>query len=151
MIRDARPEERDALEALQRRSSDVWERYRTALREDPAAIHVPAAAIAEGRTRVALDAEDRVVGFSLVLAATPAGGVELDGLFVEPRAMRAGIGRELVEDAAARARVSGARSLDVVAGPEAVGFYERVGFAREAGAPTSFAEAFRLRRPLTGS
>ena len=151
MIRDARPEERDLLEALQRRSSDVWSRYRGALTEHPDAIHVPAAAIAEGRTRVAVDESGRVLGFSLVIDVTDGGGVELNGLFVEPAAMREGVGRELVEDAATRARAVGALSLDVVAGPEAVGFYEEVGFVREGTAETSFAEAFRLRRALSAS
>ncbi len=62
MIRDARPGERELLESLQRRSSDVWSRYRTAMTEHPDAIHVPAAAIAEGRTRVAVDDSGRSSG-----------------------------------------------------------------------------------------
>ena len=48
-------------------------------------------------------------------------------------------------------RPSAHSSLDVVAGPEAVGFYERVGFVREGIAQTSFAEAVRLRRALSAS
>lgn len=147
MIRDARPEERAALEALQRRASDVWPRYREALAEQPGAIHVPAAAIAEGRTRVATDATGAVVGFALVCAPVDR-HVELDGLFVEPEAMGTGVGRALVEDAAERARAAGAGWLDVVAGPEAVGFYERTSFVREGPAQTLFAEAFRLHRAL---
>ena len=147
MIRDARPEEREALEALQRRASDVWPRYREALAEHPDAIHVPAAAIAEGRTRVATGEDGALLGFALVCAPRD-GHVELDGLFVEPAVIRGGLGRALVADAAARARSAGATHLDVVAGPEAVGFYERLGFVREGPAETLFAEAFRLHLSL---
>ena len=54
-IRDARPDEASALEALQRRSSDVWEEYRAQLAAHPDAIAPPHHAIAEGRVRVAAD------------------------------------------------------------------------------------------------
>ena len=55
LIRDARPDEASALEALQRRSSDVWEEYRAQLAANPDAIEPPHQAIADGRVRVAVD------------------------------------------------------------------------------------------------
>ena len=66
-IRDALPPEAAALAALQRRSSDVWEEYRAALAANPDAIEPPSQAIAEGRVRVAVDASQRRLGFSVVL------------------------------------------------------------------------------------
>ena len=54
-IRDARPDEALSLEALQRRSSDVWEEYRAQLAANPDAIEPPQRAIADGRVRVAVD------------------------------------------------------------------------------------------------
>jgi GNAT superfamily N-acetyltransferase len=116
LIRGARPGEASALEALQRRASDVWEEYRAQLAAHPDAIEPPHGAIAEGRVRVAVDGSGRRLGFSVVL---PVGGgrCELDDLFVEPDSMRQGIGRLLVDEFAARAAAAGARYVDVIANP----------------------------------
>jgi GNAT superfamily N-acetyltransferase len=82
------------------------------------------------------------------LAANPDDCVhELDGLFVEPNEMSGGIGRALVEDAAARAAAQGATSLEVTAGP-AQGFDEKVGFYLTGAAQTRFGPAVRMRRDL---
>lgn len=146
-IRDAQAGEAEALEALQRRSSDVWEAYREQLAANPEAIEAPIAAIAEGRVRVALDRDGRPIGFSVVEPAQD-GGVELDALFVDADAMGAGVGRALVADVVARARDAGATHVQVIAGDEAVGFYERLGFGRRGRAGTRFALAYRLRLDL---
>ena len=90
--------------------------------------------------------DDAPAGFSVVIPGD--GGVhELDGLFVEPDQMYGGIGRALVEDAAARASHGGARCLEVTAGP-AQGFYEKVGFRVIGESQTRFGPAVRLRREL---
>ena len=96
LIRDARADEAFALEALQRRASDVWEEYRAQLAAHPDAITPPHQAIAEGRVRVAVDAAGRRLGFSTVL---PVHGrrCELDDLFVEPEWMQRGVGRVLAD------------------------------------------------------
>ena len=145
-IRHARVGETLALEALQRRSSDVWEDYREQLAAHPDAIEVPQSFIDKGWTRVAVDDDDTPIGFSVVI---PTDGPfhELDGLFVEPAHMRGGIGRALVEDAAARGSREGATALEVTAGP-AQGFYEKVGFRLVGEAQTRFGPAVRLRRDL---
>jgi GNAT superfamily N-acetyltransferase len=147
-IRGATGAERAALEALQRRSSDVWEAYREQLAANPDAIALPDAFIANGWVRVAVADDDRPIGFSV---AIPGGGEahELDGLFVEPGHMRHGVGRALVEDAATRARDRGAACLEVTAGP-AQGFYERVGFTVVGRTETRFGPAVRMRRDLRG-
>jgi GNAT superfamily N-acetyltransferase len=146
-IRDAAANEAPALEALQRRSSDVWEEYRDQLAAHPDAIELPSAFIDRGWVRVAVDASGTPVGFSVVI---PSDGLshELDGLFVEPAQMRRGIGRALVEDAAARARLHGALVMDVTAGP-AQPFYERAGFTVTGPARTRFGTAARMRRILS--
>jgi len=145
-IRNARAPEAPMLEALQRRSSNVWEEYREQLAANPDAIELPQQLVEEGWVRVAVDAEDRPVGFSVVILRR--GPVhELDGLFVEPDQMNAGVGRALVEDAAARAKDQGAEALEVTAGP-AQGFYDRVGFNRIGTARTRFGPAVRMRREL---
>ena len=137
--------EAPVLEALQRRSSDVWEAYREQLAANPDAIEMPQAFIDNGWVRVAIDVDETPVGFSVVMPNGP--NHELDGLFVEPDQMSAGVGRALVEDAAARASDQGAEALEVTAGP-AEGFYRRVGFSRSGVAQTRFGPAVRLRRDL---
>jgi GNAT superfamily N-acetyltransferase len=145
-IRNATVTEAPVLEALQRRSSDVWEAYRERLAANPDAIELPQAFIDKRWVRVAIDIDATPVGFSVVV---PENGPihKLDGLFVEPDQMYAGVGRALVEDAATRASDLGAEALEVTAGP-AQGFYEKVGFDLIGVAQTRFGPAVRMRRDL---
>ncbi|MBV8998002.1 MAG: GNAT family N-acetyltransferase [Solirubrobacterales bacterium] len=146
IIRNAAQTEAPVLEALQRRSSDVWEQYREQLAAHPDAIELPQAFVDNNWVRVAVDIEGTPVGFSVVI---PTDGPvhELDGLFVEPRHMSSGVGRALIEDAAARASAQGAEALEVTVGP-AQGFYERVGFTLIGATQTRFGPAVRMRRDL---
>ena len=134
------------LEGLQRRSSDVWEAYREQLAANPDAIELPRSFIENGWVRVAVACDETPVGFSVVIPGEGDAHV-LDGLFVEPPHMKRGVGRSLVEDAAARASANGAACLEVTAGP-AQGFYERVGFRVIGEAETRFGPALRMRREL---
>lgn len=145
-IRNGPQTEAPVLEALQRRSSDVWEQYREQLAAHPDAIELPQAFIDNRWVRVAVDVDDTPIGFSAVI---PGNGPvhELDGLFVEPQHMSSGVGRALIEDAAARASAQGAEALEVTVGP-AQGFYERVGFNLIGTAQTRFGPAVRMRRDL---
>ncbi|MBV9364314.1 MAG: GNAT family N-acetyltransferase [Solirubrobacterales bacterium] len=145
-IRTARDREASELEALQRRSSDVWEEYREQLAAHPDAIEFPQHFIDQGWTRVAVLGDDTPVGFSVVIPGQ-GGAHELDGLFVEPERMRRGIGRSLVEDACERARKAGADRLEVTVGP-AQAFYEKLGFEVVGTVRTRFAPAVRMRRVL---
>jgi ribosomal protein S18 acetylase RimI-like enzyme len=147
-IRDARADEALALESLQRRASDVWEEYRVQLAANPGAIAPPHQAIAEGRVRVAVDGSGRRLGFSVVLAVAD-GKCELDDLFVEPDRMRRGVGRMLVHDLATRAAAAGASHVDVIANPNALGFYARVGFEVTGQASTQFGNAPRMTLDLS--
>jgi GNAT superfamily N-acetyltransferase len=145
-IRNATATEAPVLEALQRRSSDVWAEYREQLAAYPDAIELPRAFIDKGWVRIAIDIHETPVGFSVVV---PTNGCvhELDGLFVEPDQMSCGVGRALVEDVAARASDQGAKALEVTAGP-AQAFYERVGFKLIGPTQTRFGPAVRMRRDL---
>lgn len=145
-IRDALAGEALALEALQRRSSAVWEQYREQLEANPDAIELPESFIEHGWVRVAVADDQTPLGFSVVIPGDDRVH-ELDGLFVEPDQQHRGIGRALVVDAAARAANRLARCLEVTAGP-ATGFYEKLGFAIIAEAETRFGPAVRMRRDL---
>jgi predicted N-acetyltransferase YhbS len=148
VIRSARPGEREALEDLQRRSSLHWPMYREQLAAEPDTIELPAEQIAAGHVRVA-ERSGRVVGFAVLLERR-AEACELDGLFVEPDRMGTGIGRRLVDDAKRIARERGATRIDVVANPQAGGFYERVGFVSAGEAQTRFGPAPRMALTAIG-
>lgn len=75
----------------------------------------------------------------------------IDDLFVEPAFMRRGIGRALVEDAAARAISVGAPEMTVVAHPRNFAFYESLGFVRSEATSTRFGPATTMRRRLAPS
>ena len=90
--------------------------------------------------------DETPLGFSVVIP-TDDSVHELDGLFVEPAHMYRGIGRALVDAAAARAGDQDAICLQVTAGP-ATGFYEKLGFAVTGEAQTRFGRAVRMRRDL---
>jgi predicted N-acetyltransferase YhbS len=62
--------------------------------------------------------------------------------------MRAGVGRRLVDDAKRIARERGATRIDVLANPQAVAFYEAVGFVPAGQAQTRFGPAPRMSLPL---
>lgn len=145
-LRPARPDERAALEDLQRRASLVWDDYREALSAHPEAIELPAEQIAAGQVIVA-ERDGVTLGFTVVLPRAD-DGAELDGLFVEPDHWRSGVGRRLVDAAVAAAREGGAATLHVIANPRALSFYEAVGFERLGETPTRFGPAIAMRKAL---
>ena len=137
VIRPARADERAVLEDLQRRASLVYANSRAALLTHPESItlpaeHIPHALVAETDTLI--------VGFAVALPLD-ALTAELDGLFVDPDAWRQQIGRRLVETIAA------GRSLHVIANPNALEFYEKLGFETLGTSQTRFGPAITMRRP----
>jgi GNAT superfamily N-acetyltransferase len=138
VIRLAREDEREMLEALQRRASLMNETDRPHLEAHPDAIHLPPAQIANGQVLVAV-LDGRPAGFAAVV------GGELDGLFVEPELWKLGIGKVLVDAASQEARSKGL-ALTVVTNPAAQGFYERCGFSLEGETKTRFGPGLRMSR-----
>ena len=141
-IRLARPEERGALEDLQRRASLALGEYNEQLEAEPDAIELPIEQIRQGAVIVA-ELDDRLAGFAVVVIDGDA--AELDGLFVEPELWRKGIGASLVDVAVHEARRQGLAMM-VVANPSAREFYEKCGFTLEGEAQTRFGPALRMSR-----
>jgi GNAT superfamily N-acetyltransferase len=142
-IRSAVAAERRALEELQFRASIHSTRYADDLRANPDAIEIPPWQFEQDLVRVAEDGNG-VAGFAVSLPPAE-GACELDAIFVEPDRMRTGVGRLLIDDAVARARGWGANRIEVVANPDAVDFYERVGFAGSEIVATRFGPGRRMR------
>ena len=141
-IRLARPEEREALEELQRRASLALNEYREQLLVEPDAVELPAEQIESGEVIVA-ELDGQIAGFAAVLIDDSI--AELDGLFVEPDLWRRGIGAALIDVAVHEARRQGL-AMTVIANPSAREFYEKCGFTVEGEAQTRFGPALRMSR-----
>ena len=141
-IRLARPDEREALEALQRRASLALDEYRQQLEAEPDAIDLPLDQIEQGEVLVA-EADGETVGMAVVFVGDL--DAELDGLFVEPEHWRKGIGAALVDVATHEARKRGL-TLMVTANPQAREFYEKCGFNLEGESQTRFGPALRMSK-----
>jgi GNAT superfamily N-acetyltransferase len=87
----------------------------------------------------------RAVGFYLL--TNESDGLHLDHLWIAPRAMGCGIGRDLFEHAIEQTRRLGHRTLKIEADPNAEGFYARMG-ARRVGVTVTNIENQRRELPL---
>ena len=148
-IRTARADELESLEALQLRASLANPGDRAAIVAHPDAIAIPPGQIADGQVFVAED-DGTLLGFSAVLDR-PDGQTELDGLFVEPRLWRAGVGRLLVERAKDYGRDRSASWLHVIGNPHAEGFYQACGFVTYGSHETEFGPGLLMRVPVGGA
>src|SRR5437870_1549027 len=133
-IRSARSGEAANLSALCVRSKAHWGYDAEFMRLSAAALTVNESDIAAGRVLVASDGNGRTLG---VVRVEPGGEqAELDLMFVDPPAIGSGAGRALFEAAAVLARRLGAKSMAILADPNAALFYERMGARFVARAPS---------------
>jgi GNAT superfamily N-acetyltransferase len=146
LFRPAVAGDRAALIELMRRASLAIEADRAHLLAHPEAVDLPAEQIADGRVLVA-EQDGVLVGFSALFEAQD-GSCELDGLFVEPRRQRQGLGRRLLDAAEAMARREGADAIRVIANDAALDFYQACGFEVVGQAETQFATAPLMRKVL---
>ena len=101
------------------------------------------AAVAEGRTRVAVAPGGTIVGFATG-QRLESGVLDLEDLFVDPGSMRMGIGQALMADLVEMARREGISRIEVTANPHADAFYRSVGFVYVGEGETEFGPAARL-------
>ncbi|MFE7773390.1 GNAT family N-acetyltransferase [Streptomyces sp. NPDC057445] len=123
-IRDARPDEAEALSALVMRSKAYWgydEKFLAACRDE---LGINAEELTARRVVVAVDA-GTVAGVASLEGSPPEGKLGL--LFVEPRLIRTGVGRQLYMHVLRTARESGFRRLAIDADPHALPFYRAMG------------------------
>ena len=132
VVRPARSGEAATLTALCIRSKAHWAYDEAFMKLSAAALAVDEADIAAGRVLVAAAGEGAPLGMAAVLGDGET--VDLDSLFVDPPAIGSGAGRLLFQAAIQRARDLGARRMTILADPNAVSFYERMGarFVRNA-------------------
>ncbi len=139
IIRAALPSEADLLTELALRSKAVWGYSAEFMESCRPLLTVTASYIEQYPVFVAV--ADRVGGFYSLKPR--ADQVELDFLFVEPEAIRSGIGAQLIAHARVQAAQLGYERLLIESDPGAEGFYIRAG-ARRVGVVASTVEAGRL-------
>jgi predicted N-acetyltransferase YhbS len=140
-IRWSTPADLPALTDVFARASLSNKGDRDALLARPDALVLDGDDIAEGLTRVATNSDD-IVGFATT--AVVDGVPNLQDLFVDPDWMRQGIGRHLVQDAAAVAAERGFEGIAVVANPHAFFFYDALGFVADGEIQTAFGPGQRM-------
>jgi ribosomal protein S18 acetylase RimI-like enzyme len=148
-LRPARADEAAMLGELALRAKAHWGYDESFLEACRADLTLRPADIAARRAVVAA-AAGRVTGFYTLDGEPPEG--ELGNLWVEPAAMRHGIGRRLWRHAMARARELGFRAVLIDSDPHAEGFYLRMGAVRVGEVPSTAVAGRmlpRLRVPVS--
>lgn len=123
-IRLARPGELAELSILCLRSKAVWGYSADFLAACRPKLSLSAADLVASHVAVATR---RGHARGVLQVTTQAERATLDKLFVDPRALRSGIGRALFAEAVRAARDAGARSLVIESDPAAAGFFRRMG------------------------
>lgn len=140
LIRSPRVEELPALSALCLRSKAVWGYDAAFMAACRAELTFDPSELVSSRIAVAADGDD-VLGVAQVkLSGRDA---DLQKLFVEPAAMRGGIGKALFAWAIDVSREIGAVRMTIEADPDAAPFYRRLG-ARDIGSAPSGSIAGRM-------
>jgi GNAT superfamily N-acetyltransferase len=103
-------------------------------------------AVRERRTQVAVDLSDAVIGFATYLITD--GMAELVEVFVDPLHVRCGVGKTLVSVISEQVEEMKYESLEVIANPSAMAFYEHMGFEADQLIDTEGSPALRTRKPI---
>jgi GNAT superfamily N-acetyltransferase len=135
-IRPARAEEAAGLSALCMRSKAHWGYDEDFLRKCEAELTITPERIARGRVLVAVSESSELLGMA---AAEPLadGAFDLALLFIDPKAIRQGVGEKLFAAIAAHVAREGAKHLRIEADPFAAGFYEKLGARRIGDVPST--------------
>jgi GNAT superfamily N-acetyltransferase len=135
-IRPARIEEAAVLSDLCVRSKAVWGYDESFMALARGALQVGVKEIAAGDVWVATTADGSIAGVVALAPGEQLDTLDLNKLFVEPRHIRGGFGRALLDHAIQEARHRRAKRLTILADPNAAAFYERGGARRIGEAPS---------------
>jgi predicted N-acetyltransferase YhbS len=143
-VRLARPEEADILTALCVRSKSHWGYDADFMRQSAHALKITQAMITEGHVLVAEDECANLVGVVATEVMKDDGKFDLSRLFVEPTAIKAGVGRTLFEAVVNLVRAEGGTRLSILSDPFAGAFYQRLGAVQIGEAPSDAIPGRRL-------
>ena len=136
-IRPARAEEANALSALCMRSKAHWGYDAAFLKACEMELTITPERIARGRVLVAVDTDEALVGMAAAEPLEIDGAYDLALLFIEPHAIRRGVGEKLFAAIVAHIAQEDARYLRIEADPFAAGFYTRLGARRIGDVPSA--------------
>jgi GNAT superfamily N-acetyltransferase len=145
-VRRARLSYMPGLQDVFLRASMSNENDRPFLLQHPELVELSDDAVRGGRTQVAVDQSDAVIGFASYLIT--GGMAELVEAFVDPLHVRCGVGRALVADVFEQVGEMNYESLVVIANPGATAFYEHMGFEADQLVDTEGSPALRMRKPF---
>jgi predicted N-acetyltransferase YhbS len=126
------------------RSKAHWGYDADFLRQAAPALAIMKAMISDGFVLVAEDHDGNLLGVAALQPMQAEGAFDLSRLFVEPSAIRTGIGRRLFDAAVSLARREGGSCLSVLSDPFAQAFYEHLGATRVGDAPSDAIPGRRL-------
>ena len=135
-VRPARIEEAAALSELCVRSKAVWGYDDAFMALAHKVLQVGLEEIAAGDVWVATTGGGSIAGVVTLASGDQPGTLDLGKLFVEPRHIRGGFGRALLDHVVREARRRGAKRLTILADPFAAAFYERMGARRVGEVPS---------------
>jgi len=147
-VREATAADEPAVARIFRSASLSNAGDREVLVAHPDALVLADGLLARGRTRVATSTDGTVVGFAST-RPTDRGVLELDDLFVDPRARRRGAARQLIRRIVAEAAAEGVVRIDVTGNPHALDFYEAVGFVADGPQDTELGSGLRMHLDIT--
>ncbi len=126
-VRPAKAEEAEALTAICKRSKAYWGYDAEFMRLSALSLTVTPEAIETGRVLVAEGDDGTLLGVAAAMPIDRDGVYDLDRLYVDPPAIKTGVGSVLFRAAVELARKEGAKELSILAERKAAGFYERMG------------------------
>ena len=133
LLRAALPGEADILTDLCLRSKAVWGYDAAFMAACRAELTITAQDLARSQIQVAVE-DGRIIAMAQL--AQHGRIADIDKLFVDPSALRAGAGRQLFAWCVEEAKAAGAVALTVVADPDAAGFYRRMGMSDDGTEPS---------------
>ena len=145
-VRQARLSDMPGLQDVFLRASMSNENDRPLLLKHPEWLELSDDAVRERRTQVAVDQSDAVIGFATYLVTD--GMAELVEVFVDPLHVRCGVGRALVTVISEQVEEMKYESLEVIANPSAMAFYEHMGFEADLLVDTEGSPALRMRKSI---
>ena len=133
LLRAALPGEAGALTDLCLRSKAVWGYDAAFMAACRAELTITPRDFASSQIQVAVQ-DGRIIAMAQL--AQHGRIADIDKLFVDPAALRAGAGRQLFAWCVETARAAGAVAITVVADPDAAGFYRRMGMMEDGWEPS---------------
>jgi GNAT superfamily N-acetyltransferase len=143
-IKPARAEEAPRLTDICLRAKAHWGYDAEFMALSREALTITPSMIAEGRVLRAENERGEILGVATAVPLAAKGTFDLGQMFVDPDAMRGGLGRKLFEAIIALIAAEGATKLVILADPHAEEFYRRMGAKRVGDAPSESIPGRRL-------